>query len=111
LRSVDQKAWDLSTWLEYFVEGVSVSIEVVKERVARLSSERLRKAERGQIALTERQMMIVEFINVHGTISNRNVREMFKVSDRAALKEIRKLVELKVIKSEGKGRSLQYILT
>jgi Fic family protein len=110
LQSVDQKTGDLTTWLEYFVEGVSVSIEVVKERVTRLSSERLRKAERGQIALTERQMMIVEFINLHGNITNRNVREMFKISDRAALKEIRKLVDLKVIKSEGKGRSLQYIL-
>lgn len=110
LRTVDQNTGDLTTWLEYFVEGVSVSIEVVKERVARLSSERLRKAARGQIALTERQMMIVEFINVHGAITNRNIREMFKISDRAALKEIRKLVDLKVIKSEGKGRSLQYIL-
>jgi Fic family protein len=110
LRSVDQKTWDLTTWLEYFAEGVSVSIEAVKERVARLSSERLRKAERGQIALTERQMMIVEFINLNGNITNRNVREMFKISDRAALKEIRKLVDLKVIESEGKGRSLQYIL-
>ena len=55
--------------------------------------------------------MIVEYINLYGNITNRNVREMFKISDRAALKEIRKLVDLKVIKSEGKGRSLQYILT
>jgi Fic family protein len=111
LQSVDQETLDLTSWLEYFVEGVSVSIEAVKERVARLSSERLRKAERGQIALTERQMMIVEFINLNGQVTNRNVREMFKISDRAALKEIRKLVDLEVIKSEGKGRSLGYVLT
>ena len=37
-------------------------------------------------------------------------REMFKISDRAALKEIRKLMDLEVIKTEGKGRSLSYIL-
>jgi len=111
LQSVDQETLDLTSWLEYFVEGVSVSIEAVKERVARLSSERLRKTERGQIALTERQMMIVEFINLNGQVTNRNVREMFKISDRAALKEIRKLVDLEVIKSEGKGRSLGYVLT
>jgi hypothetical protein len=30
--------------LEYFVEGVGIIIEAVKERVARLSSKRLRKA-------------------------------------------------------------------
>jgi len=37
-------------------------------------------------------------------------RGMFKISDRAALKEIRKLMDLEVIKTEGKGRSLSYIL-
>jgi Fic family protein len=110
LQSVDQKSLDLTKWLEYFTEGVNISINAVKERVIRLSSDRLRKAKRGQIALTERQMQIVEFINQNGRITNRNVREMFKFSDRAALKEIRKLVDLEVIRSEGKGRSLYYVL-
>ena len=110
LQSIDQSTLDLTNWLEYFVEGVYVSINAVKERVIRLSSERLRMTKRGQIALTERQMRIVEFINQNGRITNRDVREMFKVSDRSALKEIRKLVDLKVINSEGKGRSLYYVL-
>jgi Fic family protein len=92
LQSVDQKTLDLTGWLEYFVEGVKVSISAVKERVIRLSSERLRRTKRGQIALTERQMRIVEYINQNGRITNRNVREMFKISDRAALKEISKLL-------------------
>ena len=110
LQSVDQETLDLTAWLEYFVEGVNVSIETVKERVTRLSSERLRKGERGQIALTERQMRIVEFVNQRGRITNRDVREMFKLSDEGALKEIKKLVNLGVIKSQGKGRALHYIL-
>lgn len=110
LQSVDQGTLDLTGWLEYFIEGVKVSIEAVKERVIRLSSERLRRTKRGQIALTERQMRIVEFINLNGRITNRDAREMFKISDRATLKELRKLVDLKVIKPRGKGRSLGYVL-
>jgi Fic family protein len=110
LQSVDQETLDLTNWLEYFAEGVNVSIETVKERVARLSSERLRKAKRGQIALTERQMRIVEFINRSGRITNRDIREMFKLSDEGALKEIKKLINLGVVKSQGKGRALHYIL-
>jgi len=110
LQSVDKKTLDVTRWLEYFVEGVNVSIEAVKERVIKLSSERLRKSKRGQIALTERQIRIVKFINQNGKITNRDVREMFKLSDEGALKEIKKLVKLEVIKSEGKGRSLYYIL-
>ena len=75
-----------------------------------MSSERLRKTKRGQIALTERQMRIIEFINQNGKIANKDVRDIFKISDRAALKEIIKMVRLAVIKAEGKGRSLRYIM-
>jgi len=110
LQGVDQKTLNLTGWLEYFAEGVQVSISAVKERIIRLSSERLRRTKRGQIALTEKQMRILEFINQNGRMTNRNIREMFKISDRAALKEITKLLDLKVIKADGKGRSLGYIL-
>jgi Fic family protein len=110
LQSVDKNTLDLTEWLDYFVEGVKVSIGAVKERVVRLSSERLRKTRRGQIALTEKQMRIVEFINQNGRITNRNVREMFKISPQAAHKGILKLVKLDVIKAVGKGRNLFYQL-
>jgi len=110
LQGVDQKRLDLTKWLEYFVEGVNVSIEVVKERVIRLSSERLKKTKRGQIALTERQMQIVEFINQNGRITNKDIRGIFKISPQAAHKEIKKLLKLEVVKSVGKGRGLYYNL-
>jgi len=111
LQNVNQQTLNLTSWLEYFCEGVYVSLKAVKERVVRLSSERLRKSREGQIALTERQMRIVEFININRKITNKDVREMFKFSDRAALKEIKKLVDLKVLKPNGKGRSLYYSIS
>ena len=108
LRSVDQKTLDITRWLEYFVEGVKVSIAAVKDSVVRLSSERLRKTMKGQIALTEKQMKIVEFINQNDHITNRNVQQMFKISSQAAHKELVKLVQASVIEPIGKGRSLVY---
>lgn len=110
LQSVDQETLDLTNWLEYFVEGVSISIEAVKERVARLSSERLRKAERGQIILTERQMSIVEFLNQNGKITVGDIAKMFKISRQAALKEIGKLVKLEVVVLKGEKRGAHYVL-
>lgn len=110
LRSIDQRTLDLTHWLEYFVEGVKVSILAIKERVIRLSSERMRRSKKGQIALTERQMRIVEYINLNGKIANQEVRKMFKISNRAALDEINKLLKLEVLKPHGKGRGLHYIL-
>jgi len=110
LQSVKPDILDLTNWLEYFTEGVNISTEAVKERIVRLSSRRLRKTKGRQIALTERQMRIIEFINQNGKITNRDVREMFKLSNRAALDEINKLLELQALKSQGKGRALHYIM-
>ncbi|MDO9575695.1 MAG: Fic family protein [bacterium] len=110
LQSVDQKTLDLTNWLEYFVEGVNVNIETVKERVIRLSSKRLRKTKTGQIALTERQMRIVEKIIQSKSIAIGDVAKMFDVTRQAALKEINKLVDLEVVKLVGKGRGAHYVL-
>ena len=110
LNKIDQNTLDLSEWLEYFTEGVMVSINAVKDRVIGFSKDIKILKERGQIALTEKQMKIVEWIIQNGKITNRDVRSMFKISDEGALKEIKKLLNLKVIKSQGKGRALHYIL-
>lgn len=110
LQSVDSKKLDTTEWLEYFTNGVALQVEKVKEKVLSLSGDRKKKEIKGQVALTERQMRIVERINTHGEITNRDVRGMFKLSDEGALKEIRKLMKLGVLKSEGKGRSVRYLL-
>jgi Fic family protein len=110
LQSVDSKIPDITEWLEYFTYGVALQIEKVKERVLSLSRDLKRKQLKGQIALTERQMRIVERINNYGNITNKTIREMFKLSDEGALKEIKKLLSLGVIRSEGRGRNVRYLL-
>jgi Fic family protein len=110
LATVDRDVRDMTKWLEYFATGVATSIESVKERVIRLSSERLKRTRRGQISLTERQVKIVEFITREGKIMAGDAAKMFGVSRQAALKELRKLIVLEVIKLNGKGRWAHYDL-
>ncbi len=110
MRAVDTKGRNITAWLEYFTNGVAVSIEAVKKKVVGLSKDIKALKEKGQIALTERQIKIVEGIIEKGRITNRELREMFELSDEAVRKEISKLVEMGVLKSEGKGRSLHYVL-
>ena len=110
LGRVDQTTLDLTGWLEYFTGGVAVSIKEVRDRVLGLSKDVKFLKERGQIALTERQMRIIEWMMEKGKITNRDVREIFEISNRAALNEISRLIELKVIKQMGKGRSVHYVL-
>ena len=108
LKTVDKKTRDLTKWLEYFSEGVRVSINEVKDSVLKLGAKR--KDVKSQIELTEKQMKIVEYINAHGRVTNRDLQSLFKISAQAVHKELNKLVELKVIKPQGKGRSLHYVL-
>jgi Fic family protein len=110
LKSVDQNTLDLTGWLEYFTDGVAVSIKAVKDKVIGLSKDIKLLKEKGQVALTQRQMKIVERIIEKGAITNREMREIFGLSDEGARKEITKLIELRVVKRKGKGRSLYYVL-
>ena len=110
LQTVDQNTLDVTEWLEYFTDGVAISIKTVKERVIGLSKNIKVLKEKGQIALNDRQMQIVEKIIAQSQITNMDIRQMFGISDNAALKIIRKLIDLKVIKREGEGRSVHYIL-
>ena len=110
LRTVHPQKRDLTGWLEYFVEGVASSIDAVRERVVRLSVERVRTKKKGQIALTERQMRIVEFINKNGKISIGDMAGMFKVTRQAALKEVSKLVDMEIVKRQGRARASCYVM-
>ena len=98
----------MTQWLEYFTEGVGVSILRVKKRFYN-SPLKGKNRERGQIALTERQMKIVEFIQRNGQISSGDIQKTFKISRQAAYKEIKKLIELDIIERRGSGKAIYYV--
>jgi len=111
LKTVDAETQDLTQWLEYFTEGVAVSIDAVKKKVIGLSKDIKVLKQKGQIALTDRQMKIVERTISKGSITNRDIREMLKMSDEWVRKEINKLINLGVLQKKGKGRAVNYVLS
>ena len=108
LKTAQQSDGDITLWLEYFTDGILYSVEEAKDAVLKVSSKR--KSGQPQIALTPKQMKIVEFINTNGKVTNRDLQELFRISAQAVHKELAKLVELKVINPVGEGRALHYIL-
>ncbi len=110
LKSVDQKTLDLTQWLEYFTDGVLLSISKIKEKVLQLSIEKHKKAAVGHIALAEKQSKIVGHIISKGRITSAEIQNMFKISRQAAHKEIAKLVELNLIEQKGAGKAIYYII-
>jgi len=109
LKTAQQSNGDITLWLEYFTDGILYSVNEAKEAVLKISSKK--KNGQAQIALAPRQMQIVEFINVNGKVTNRDLQGLFKISAQAVHKELTKLVDLKVIKTVGEGRALHYVLT
>ncbi len=110
LKTVDPNSCDITAWLEYFTNGVAVSIEAVKKKIIGLSRDIKALKDKGQIALTERQMKIVERIIQNERIAISNVSKEFGVTRQAALKEMNKLIGLKVVQLKGKGRGAYYVL-
>ncbi len=108
LKSVNPKTIETTEWLEYFIYGVFISITRVKERVLQLSIEKHKKDTKGQIALTEKQMQILEFIMKNGKITSGDLQKMFDISRQAIHKEIKKMMALELIESKGKGKAIYY---
>jgi len=109
LKTAQVNNGDITQWLEYFTTGVAYSVNEVKEAVLKVGSKK-KNGQRVQVALTPKQMKIVEYINMNGKVTNKDLRGLFKISAQAVHKELAKLVELKVIKPVGEGRALRYIL-
>ncbi|MCZ7373117.1 MAG: hypothetical protein O8C60_05585 [Candidatus Methanoperedens sp.] len=110
LDSVDPETIDVTQWLEYFTDGVLISITKVKEKVLRLSLEKHRNEEKGQIPLSERQMKIVEHIISKGRITSGEIQKMFSISRQAAHKELLKMIELSLIEQKGAGKAVYYVI-
>ena len=110
LKNVNQDTLDLTEWLEYFTEGVATIIKAVKDKVIGLSKGVKILKDKGQIALSERQMKIVEYIINNNKITSGQIAKMFAITRQAALKEINKLVELEVVRLIGFRKDAHYVL-
>lgn len=110
LKAMNKTYPDSTAWLEYFMEGVEISLHRVKERVLLLSSDEHRKASGEQVALSERQMKIIEYIHAHGSVKTTDLVSPFHISRQAALKELSQMADKELIVRRGVRRGAHYIL-
>lgn len=110
LKTVQPQTLDMTQWLEYFCEGVAVSVNRVKEKVLALSKDKRATGSLEQVSLTRRQMQIVETISRNGKITSREMQKMFKITAQAVHKEMKKLLDMGVVRLVGSGRSAHYEL-
>jgi Fic family protein len=110
---LDTHERDLTPWLEYFVKGVAIELNRVKEKVKRVSTDARIKTKLGaQVELNERQMIIMEFLHRHGSMQNKDFRKIFPdFSDDTVLREMKFLKKKGLVKKVGGTKKAQYVLS
>jgi len=101
---------DCTVWLAYFLSGVEISLGRVKERVLLISSDEHRKEKSGQVALSERQMKIIEFVHANGSVKSSDLVAQFHISRQAALKELIRMVKMGLLERQGIRRGALYVM-
>ncbi len=103
---------DLTPWLEYFTQVLAVESTKIKERIRKLSIDSRLKIKIGeQIALSERQMRIVEFISDQGNAIMKDLKKILPmVSDDTILRDVKDLLEKRVVKKEGSTKGAIYTM-
>ncbi len=107
LKTAQTSKGDITKWLEYFTDGVLYSINKIKDFIVKMGlSPKIGEGERFE--LTNRQIKILERIKEKGKTTNKDLRDMFGITRQAILKEIHKLIGVKLIELVGRGRSAYY---
>lgn len=109
---MDTHERDLTPWLDYFVKGVAIELNQVKEKVKRISADARVKDKLGsQVELNERQMMIMEYLHRHQFMMNKDFRKLFPdYSDDTVLRELKFLKQKGLVKKVGGTKKAQYVL-
>ena len=103
---------DLTSWLEYFTEVVAVELVKIKEKVKKLSIDsRLRMRIGHQVALTERQMKLIEYLSENGSAIMQDLKNVFSmVSEDTILRDLKDLLEKDIVKKEGSTKASRYVI-
>ncbi len=103
---------NLTIWLEYFTEVVAAELSKIKEKVKKLSIDtRLRVKMGQQIALSERQMRLIEYISDQGSGSMQELRKVLPmVSEDTILRDVTDMLKKNVIKKEGSTKASRYAI-
>ena len=112
LASVKNAEGEMSSWLEYFCKALAIEMDKVKEKVRRLSMDNRFKDRRGkQIALSERQIALMEVFQLRDEMTMKEAREVLPmVSDDTILRDLSDLMKKSLIKKKGKTKGVRYLL-
>jgi Fic family protein len=104
---------DLTNWIGYYTQALSIELSRVKEKVQSLSRDIKLKQKLGgkQIHLTERQIKLVEYMQQFGGLRMPDAQQLLPmVSDDTIWRDLKKLVDTGAIEKRGSTKGAYYCL-
>lgn len=103
---------DLTVWIEYFMIGLATELEKVRDQVLKLSQDMQLKGKLGQqVALSERQIKLIEVMNQQGKITTPEANALLaSVSPDTILRDFKDLIDKGVVVKKGKTKGAYYQL-
>lgn len=113
LSEASEKRGELTVWIEFITGAYADELVKIKERARRLSLEggvKIKQSGR-QVALTERQIALMEFLEMNEEMSMMEARRVLPmVSDDTILRDLTALVRKKLVRKKGKTKGARYSL-
>ncbi len=112
LQAVHKKQGDLTPWVEFFTKALAVELTKIKERVRSMSIDfRWRDRLGRQIALSERQIKLIEMMSDKEQLFMKEAREVFpKISDDTILRDLKDLIKKGVVRKRGSTKKAYYVM-
>lgn len=108
IQSVRKNDMDMTSWLEYFLQGLSTQLQEVKTLGKQVIEQALFAK---QHHLSARQNIVMEYITKHGSLAIQEFEEICPgVTRRTLQRELRELVKKEIIEVTGATSRLVYKL-
>jgi len=104
---------DLTKWIEFFTQALSIELTRVKEKVQSLSRDIKFKQKLGgkQVHLSERQIKLVEYMQKFGGLRMPDAKSLLPmISDDTIWRDLKKLIDDKVCEKRGSTKGAYYCL-
>jgi Fic family protein len=111
IESLDNEEPDLTTWIEYFTEGLASEVSSISQNIKLLAKDTKIAKATGRTKISERQEKIIEYIQDYGILQNKDFPRIFPdISEDTILRDLKTLMEMGVVQKIGSTKSSKYTL-
>lgn len=111
IQTVRKNNMDMTTWLEYFVDGLRSQMEEIQDKGKKVVIADKAVAMLKELGLNARQEKIVRYLVLNEQIDNEQCQKLCKSIKRTATRDLTALVEKDVLEKRGEKKGTFYVLS